>query len=620
MRKNKPVKQLLTPWGENINPDCPLNEYPRPQLVRENWQCLNGPWDYAITESSVITETYELTENKEIPEAWDGTIIVPFSPESLLSGVKKQLLPGQTLWYRRVFAFEKCKEGERLLLHFGAVDQHCSVYINGKKAGSHSGGYWPFYFDISDFLKDGKSEIIVSVTDDTDSGDEAYGKQTLNRGEIWYTGQSGIWQTVWCERVPASYIEDIKITQRFKEAEVELELFIGGGGAVPLGSNSSLTDNASLTCNALVTIFDGKKTIVTGNFQNNRALLKMPEDFKSWSPESPFLYDVEINAGKDTVRSYFGMREFGILEGKAGPVLSLNGKPIFHHGLLDQGYWSDGMYTAPSDEAMIWEIKTLKNMGFNMLRKHIKIEPLRWYYHCDKIGMLVWQDFVSGGGPYKDLFVKYAPWLGFKFKDGKSRYALHGRKSETGRKIFMRDAERTIDLLYSVTSLAVWVPFNEGWGQFDASSTASFVRKKDARRLIDHASGYFDQGAGDFHSYHIYYKAFRPKKDKRGRVLALTEFGGFSLPFQGRMSSDILFGYKMFKTKKELNEAVWRLYSKDVFPAIEKGLSASIYTQVSDVEDEINGIFTYDRRETKFNEDLGLKIAKTLNEIFKKNY
>ena len=596
MRKNKPIKPLLTPWGKSLNKDCPLNEYPRPQLVRENWQCLNGRWDYAITET------------EEVPETWDGAIIIPFSPESLLSGVGKQLLPGKRLWYRREFSFEKCKEEERLLLHFGAVDQHCSVYINGKKAGSHSGGYWPFYFDISGFLKDCENEIVVSVTDNTDTGDEAYGKQTLNRGEIWYTGQSGIWQTVWAERVPETYIQSVKITPHFKEAKVELELCMCGA------------DLPHLTSNASVKIFDGEKAVAEGLFQNNRALVKMPDDFKSWSPDNPFLYDLEIKAENDNIRSYFGMREFGILKGKAGPVLSLNGKPIFHHGLLDQGYWSDGMYTPPSDEAVIWEIKTLKNMGFNMLRKHIKIEPLRWYYHCDKIGMLVWQDFVSGGGPYKDFVVKYAPWLGFNFKDEKSRYALHGRKSETGRKNFMRDAERTIDLLYGITSLAVWVPFNEGWGQFDAASAAALVRKKDATRLIDHASGYFDQGEGDFHSYHIYYKTFRPKKDKRGRVLALTEFGGFSLPVQEHMSSDILFGYKMFRTKGELNDAVWKLYTKDVFPAIEKGLSASIYTQVSDVEDEINGIFTYDRKEIKFNEDLGLKITKTLNEIFKEKF
>ena len=347
MRKNKPIKPLLTPWGESLNRDCPFNEYPRPQLVRENWQCLNGRWDYAITET------------EDVPETWDGTIIVPFSPESLLSGVGKQLLPGKRLWYRREFAFEKCKDGERLLLHFGAVDQHCSVYINGKKAGSHSGGYWPFYFDISGFLNNGENEVVVSVTDNTDTGDEAYGKQTLNRGEIWYTGQSGIWQTVWAERVPETYIQSVKITPHFKKAEVELELCMSG------------TDLSPITANASVKIFDGEKAVAEGLFQNNRALVKMPDDFKSWSPESPFLYDLEIKAGKDNIRSYFGMREFGILKGKTGPVLSLNGKPIFHHGLLDQGYWSDGMYTPPSDEAMIWEIKTIKSMGFNMLRKHI---------------------------------------------------------------------------------------------------------------------------------------------------------------------------------------------------------------------------------------------------------
>ena len=259
-------------------------------------------------------------------------------------------------------------------------------------------------------------------------------------------------------------------------------------------------------------------------------------------------------------------------------------------------------------------------MGFNMLRKHIKIEPLRWYYHCDKIGMLVWQDFVSGGGPYKPFVVQYAPWLGFNFNDTKKRYALHGRESEKGRNIFLRDAERTIDLLYNTVSLSVWVPFNEGWGQFEAAAMAEYVHKKDPTRLIDHASGYFDQGAGDFHSYHIYFKSFRPKPDRLKRVLALTEFGGFSLAVDGHTSSDILYGYKMFKDKQSLNDGVRTLYANDVFPAMEKGLSAAIYTQVSDVEDEVNGIFTYDRRETKLDPSITVKIARTLHELFKKNY
>jgi len=602
MRTNKPITPLLTPWGEAADKSKPLNDYPRPQLMRKEWQCLNGPWDYAIT------------ADKHIPETWDGEIIVPFSPETILSDVQRQLLPGQTLWYRRTFDFEKCKQGERLLLHFGAVDQHCTVYINGKKAGSHSGGYWPFSFDISGFINSDKTEIFIEVTDDTDTGDEAYGKQTLNRGGIWYTGQSGIWQTVWCERVPAAYIEKINITPHYQTGEVEFSVFINtpdsGGKDEPPHNRDDIR----------IKIFDSGALIAEGTLKNNPLIIKMPAGFKSWSPEHPFLYDVEIRAEEDTVTSYFGMREFGIVNGKHGPVLSLNGEPLFHNGLLDQGYWSDGMYTPPSDEAMVWEIKKLKDMGFNMLRKHIKIEPLRWYYHCDKIGMLVWQDFVSGGGPYKPFVVQYAPWLGFNFKDTKKRYALHGRKSDTGRRVFLRDAERTVDLLYNTVGISVWVPFNEGWGQFDAASMAERVHKKDPTRLIDHASGYFDQGAGDFHSYHIYFKSFRPKPDRLKRVLALTEFGGFSLAVDGHTSSDILYGYKMFKDKQSLNDGVRTLYANDVFPAMEKGLSAAIYTQVSDVEDEVNGIFTYDRRETKLDPSITVKIARTLHELFKKNY
>ena len=548
MRKNKPIKPLLTPWGETLDKPKPLNDYPRPQLARKEWQCLNGAWDYAIT------------ADKQMPKIWDGEIIVPFSPETILSNVQRQLLPGETLWYRRTFNFEQCKLGERLLLHFGAVDQHCTVYVNGKEAGSHSGGYWPFSFDISNFLNSDTTEIVIAVTDDTDTGGN---------------------------NVNSSHrLDDIYVK---RDDDIRIK------------------------------IFDSGSVIAENTLTTNPLRIKMPADFKSWSSEHPFLYDVEIRAGEDTVTSYFGMREFGIINGKHGPVLSLNGAPIFHHGLLDQGYWSDGMYTPPSDEAMIWEIKKLKDMGFNMLRKHIKIEPLRWYYHCDRLGMLVWQDFVSGGGPYKPLVVQYAPWLGFNFNDTKNRYALHGRKSEKGRNIFLRDAERTIDLLYNTVSLSVWVPFNEGWGQFEAASMAEYVHKQDPTRLIDHASGYFDQGAGDFHSYHIYFKSFRPKPDPLNRILALTEFGGFSLAVDGHTSSDILYGYKIFKDRQSLNDGIRNLYETDVYPAMKKGLSASIYTQVSDVEDEVNGIFTYDRKETKLDGDVSLKITEMLYDLFKKN-
>lgn len=448
----------------------------------------------------------------------------------------------------------------------------------------------------------GENELSLSVTDGTDTKDEAFGKQTLNRGEIWYTGQSGIWQTVWCERVPAQHIQNLRITPHWRTGEVEITALFAGGDAPPAGT---------------VRVLDSGTVVAEGALTEGAARLYLP-GFKSWSPESPFLYDVTVTAGGDKVSSYFGMREFGIERGPGGPRLTLNGRPIFHNGLLDQGYWSDGLYTPPSDAAMAWEIERVKAMGFNTLRKHIKIEPLRWYYHCDRLGMLVWQDFVNGGGPYSPVVIQYAPFVGVNFCDGPDRYALHGRQSDAGRKIFWRDADRTLDLLYNIPSLAVWVPFNEGWGQFDAAAVAAHVREKDPTRAVDHASGYFDQGAGDFHSCHVYYKPFLPGRDRQGRVLALTEFGGFSLPCPGHVASDTPYGYKMLASKDDLNRAILRLYLRDVLPAMKRGLSAAIYTQVSDVEDEVNGLFTYDRKVTKVSGKLTRKLAALLEKAFQK--
>lgn len=563
------IHPLYTPWGETINRECPLGDYPRPQMRRENWKCLNGLWEYSIRGDAAV------------PAAWDGKILVPFSPESLLSGVGRQLLPGQTLWYRRRIEPGNLADGHIRLLHFGAVDQHCRVWCNDRLLGEHSGGYWPFSFDITDTARGGTFTLTVAVTDDSDSGDEAYGKQKLERGGIWYTGQSGIWQTVWCEDVPRRHIEALRITPLWREGAVEIKV----DGGAPAGT---------------VRVLDAGTLVAQASVVAGAARLELP-DFKSWSPDEPFLYDLEVEAGEDTVYSYFGMREFGVGSGADGlPRLMLNGRPIFHNGLLDQGYWSDGLYTSPSDEAMAWEISQVKRMGFNMLRKHIKIEPLRWYYHCDRLGMLVWQDFVSGGGPYKKWVVQYAPFLGLHFGDGPENYALHGRQSKTGREAFARDAKRTVELLYNAVSLAVWVPFNEGWGQFDAAGMCEAVRNMDATRQVDHASGYFDRGTGDFYSHHIYYRHFRPKKDKcTDRVLALTEFGGYSLPAQGHMATEKLFGYKIFKSKQALYDALRRLYARDVLPAMKMGLGALVYTQVSDVEEEINGLLTYDRKETK---------------------
>ncbi len=541
-------------------------------MRRDSWLCLNGIWQYAICDT-------------DLPENYDGDIVVPFSPESLLSGVKRQLLPGQTLWYKRSIPLEKPQE-QRLLLHFGAVDQHCSVYINSILAGTHSGGYWPFSFDITELVADGDNTITLAAWDDSDTGNEAYGKQKLSRGGIWYTAQSGIWQTVWIEKVPRQHIQNIRITPDCANAEVAFDIDFADVTQLPLYH---------------VQIFSNDTLISEGSFQTATAKLSM-EGFRYWSPDDPFLYTVKIKAGQDTVESYFGMREFSIRRGADGQVrFALNGKPIFQSGLLDQGYWSDGLYTPPSDDAMVFEISQLKQLGFNMLRKHIKIEPLRWYYHCDRLGMLVWQDFVSGGGPYKNFVTQYLPFANIRLKD--NRYSLFGRRSEAGRAVFERDMVRTVKLLQNVVSLAVWVPFNEGWGQFDAIRISEALKNMDNTRLIDHASGWHDQGGGDFSSRHIYYKKYRLRRDKKHRIHILSEFGGYSCPSKGHMSSDVLFGYRMYKNAEDLTAAYEKLYREEVLSAVKKGLPASVYTQVSDVEDEINGIFTYDRAVIKLNEE-----------------
>ena len=563
------LRHLPTGWFKEADKSCPHAEYPRPQLKRGNWRCLNGPWQYIINDGSW-------------PEKFSGEIIVPFSPESLLSGVGVQLKPGQALWYQREFSIEAIRGDNRLLLNFGAVDQRSEVFVNGKKVGSHEGGYWPFSFDVTEYVCAGENILTVCVWDDSDQGLQAYGKQKLKRGGIWYTAQSGIWQTVWMETVPRQHLERIRITPYCESAEVEIALEFSQPDAVPV----------------TVRVFDDGDLLTENEFDTHTFKIPM-EGFRYWSPQDPFLYTAEIRAGEDVVETYFGMRQFGTIKDSDGhPRLSLNGSPIFHTGLLDQGYWSDGMYTSPSDEAMVWELTEIKKLGFNMLRKHIKIEPLRWYYHCDRLGILVWQDFVNGGGPYTEMVTRYLPFVGIHLRDRPGRGGF-GRHSDKGRDIFERDMKRTVDLLYNVVSLCVWVPFNEGWGQYKAVQITDLLRKLDHTRQIDHASGWHDQKHGDFDSIHVYYKPFRLKPDKQKRVQALTEFGGYSCPSRGHMASDKLFGYRMYKDPKEFTRAFERLYRKEVIPAVKKGLSAAIYTQVSDIEDEINGLFTYDRKVLK---------------------
>lgn len=566
---------LYTVWGEALDPDHVLQEYPRPQMKRESYLNLNGMWEYAIT------------KGEQQPETYDGSILVPFSPESALSGVSRQVLPGETLWYRRAVTLPEGFKKDRLLLHFGAVDQSCEVYVDGVFAGGHEGGYLPFTLDVTGLMQEkGSHTLTVRVQDKSDiSSRHAYGKQCLKRGGMWYTAQSGIWQTVWMESVTEQAIERLIITPLFDEAAVIVKAFLRQGEAS--GTVKVLSEGNEVAAAQL----------------NASGIARIPlNGFRAWSPEDPFLYDLVVETPADRVESYFGMRKFGIAPDEKGIMrLMLNGRPYYQNGLLDQGYWSDGLYTAPSDEALIYDIRTMKEAGFNMLRKHIKIEPLRWYYHCDRLGMLVWQDMVSGGGPYKSLVTQILPFLGVHLKD--RRYGLFGRADEEGRKQFVEDMEETIRHLYNTVSLYLWTPFNEGWGQFDADEIAQRLKALDPTRVVDHASGWHDQGGGDVKSLHVYYKKVRIPKPER-RALILSEFGGYSLSVPGHRFSEGVYGYRLYDTPEAFEAGYRDLIRREVVRAIRKGLSASVYTQVSDVEDELNGMMTYDRKIIKISREI----------------
>ena len=567
---------MKTIWGDKLDPSHILEEYPRPQMKRSSYLNLNGVWEYAITE----------TESP--PEKFDGEILVPFSPESELSLVSRTLLPSQTLWYQRIFRLPDGFNRGRVILHFGAVDQTAAVFINGVELGSHVGGYTPFSIEITSCIQQ-ENTIVVKVRDASDSTYHSRGKQKTARGGIWYTAQSGIWQTVWLESVPSEYIAGIKITPIFDEAELEL----------------TVMSESKLPCRAQT---NGQEVCF---FPNETARLKI-SDFIAWSPENPHLYPLNITMGEDSVESYFGMRKFSVEKDEKGVKrLFLNNKPYFHNGLLDQGYFCDGLYTAPSDEAIIYDIQTAKALGFNMLRKHIKIEPLRFYYHCDRLGMLVWQDMVNGGGSYKFLTIASPLVTGLHWKD--NRYKLFSRGDKEGREQYQRELDETVRHLYNAVSLAMWVPFNEGWGQFDASDAVKRILSLDKTRTIDHASGWHDQKIGEIKSLHVYYHAYRHKRDKLNRAVVLSEFGGYSFRLEGHCFNDRDFGYKRLKTQAKLLKAYERLYYHEIIPAKEKGLCAAVYTQLTDVEDELNGLLTYDRKVLK----LPAENVRKINEMLK---
>lgn len=571
------TEAMLTPWGEALDREHPLPEYPRPQLRRNSYLNLNGIWEYAITKTA------------EKPAAMQGEIVVPFSPETPLSGVGHILQPDKYLWYRRSVTLpEGFFRGGRLLLHFGAVDQRCTVWVNGQEAGSHTGGYLPFALDVTELIEGDAFTLELRVTDPTDTGSLSRGKQRLKNTGIWYTPQSGIWQTVWMECVPENYLRSLRITPKPEENAVHIRL------------------EADDPAMAAVTICRDGGIIAEGQTdENGESTLTIPaEELRLWSPEDPFLYDVSIVLpGGDRVESYFGMRSFGIGRDEKGlPRLLLNGKPYFQNGLLDQGYWSDGYYTAPSDEALIHDIAEMKRLGFNMLRKHIKVEPLRWYYHCDRLGMLVWQDMMNGGESYSPLSIYVFSNLGLRVKD--DRYRYFSRSDEAGRTHYYEELGQMIDLLYNTVSLALWVPFNEGWGQFDALKAAEFIRKRDDTRPIDHASGWYDQGGGDIKSIHWYFRPYHHKQPpKEQRPICLTEYGGYNCAVPGHCWGEgAEFGYKKIADPAEFNRAFQKLMEEQIIPAKERGLAAAVYTQVSDVEGERNGLLTYDRKVCKANE------------------
>ncbi|HEX3598904.1 MAG TPA: glycoside hydrolase family 2 TIM barrel-domain containing protein [Lacipirellulaceae bacterium] len=554
---------LTTRWTGDVSPEKVWSEYPRPQMVRENWTNLNGLWQYSIRP----------IDDAAPPQKWDGEILVPFAIESSLSGVKKPVGPKDRLWYRRTFSAPELAKYGRLLLHFGAVDWKCDVFINGKPTDSHTGGYVPFTVDITDAIKDGENELIVSVTDPTDAGDQPRGKQVLKPHGIFYTAVTGIWQTVWLEAVPGNYVESFDVVPDIDRKLVKLRANSPSKGRV-----------------RFVALDGGKEVASVEGVLGKEIDLPIPYP-KLWSPEQPHLYHLRIelldgDIVEDKVTGYFGMRKIEMKKDADGiNRLWLNNKVLFQFGPLDQGWWPDGLYTAPNDAALKYDIETTKRLGFNMIRKHVKVEPARWYYWCDKLGMLVWQDMVSG-----DV-----------------------QKSEQSKRDYSAELEQMIEALINAPSIVVWVPFNEGWGQHDTEKVVEQVKAWDPSRLVDEASGWNDKGSGDLSDMHNYPgPGMRELDDKRACVLG--EFGGLGLPVSGHTwQSEKNWGYVSYNNADELTDAYVNLLTM-MRPLIGHGLSAAVYTQTTDVEVEVNGLMTYDRERVKMNEDKMVQAAKKLFE------
>lgn len=580
----KPVgDKIKTDWATQVDPNNVLPEYPRPIMERGEWKNLNGLWNYAIIE-----------KGQPVPASFDGEILVPFAVESSLSGVGKPMDDTKELVYQRTFDVPSAWKGKQVLLHFGAVDWKADVWVNDVKVGSHTGGYAPFSFDITAALNAKSNKLVVKVWDPTDKGYQPRGKQLSNPHGIWYTPVTGIWQTVWLEPVAKKHIADLRILPDIDRNVLSVDAKVIGcctGDMVE------------------VNVYDGNQLVATGKSINNEPVeVAMPADRKLWSPDSPFLYTLKVtlkNAGKvvDKVDSYAAMRKYSYKRDANGIVrMELNNEPLFQFGPLDQGWWPDGLYTAPTDEALAWDVKKTKDFGFNMIRKHIKVEPARWYMHCDQMGIIVWQDMPSGD--------KNPEWQMRKYFDGRER-----QRSAVSEANYRKEWKEIIDYLYSYPCIGVWVPFNEAWGQFKTAEIAEWTKQMDPSRLVNPASGGNHYQCGDMLDLHNYpapnlylYDAIRPT--------VLGEYGGIGLVMKEHLwVPDRNWGYVQFNSSKEATDEYVK-YANILLDLIPKGFSGAVYTQTTDVEIEVNGLITYDRKVIKLDEarvrEINQKICNSL--------
>ena len=581
----KPVEgRISTQWSEQVNPDNVLPEYPRPIMERTEWKNLNGLWDYAIIE-----------KGKHTPSVFDGKILVPFAVESSLSGVGKTVGAEKELVYRCSFDVPSSWKGKRVLLHFGAVDWRTDVWVNEVKVGSHTGGFTPFSFDITEALQGKNNTLMVKVWDPTDKGYQPRGKQVSRPEGIWYTPVTGIWQTVWLEPVSESYIQDLRITPDIDNSLLSLK---------------ALVKDATSKDLVEVKVFDGQQLVAQGKSINGECVqVAMPENAKLWSPESPFLYTLKVSlkqGGKlvDEVSSYAAMRKYSSKRDANGIVrLELNNKPLFQFGPLDQGWWPDGLYTAPTDEALLYDIQKTKDFGFNMIRKHIKVEPARWYTYCDKLGIIVWQDMPSGD--------RNPEWQNRKYFEGTEM-----KRSAESEACYRKEWKEIMDALYSYPCIGTWIPFNEAWGQFKTPEIVEWTKQYDPTRLVNPASGGNHYTCGDMLDLHNYPAPELYLYDAQ-RATVLGEYGGIGWVVQGHIwEPDRNWGYIQFNSSKEVTDEYVK-YAEKLYDLIPRGFSAAVYTQTTDVEVEVNGLMTYDRKVIKLDEkrvrEINRKLCESLN-------